>query len=44
MVTGSRTGGRKGSQLGNVFQGFGGGMVGNVQIPVMYAVGANDLN
>jgi alpha-glucosidase len=30
--------------LGNGFEGFHGGMVGNVQIPVMYAVGANGLN
>ncbi len=30
--------------LGNGFMGFDAGAVGNVQIPVMYAVGANNLN
>jgi alpha-glucosidase (family GH31 glycosyl hydrolase) len=36
-------GAREGGPFGNEFSGFGGGMVGNVQIPIMYAVGANDL-
>jgi alpha-glucosidase len=31
-------------QLGNGFVGFHGGAVGNVQIPVMYAVGSSNLN
>lgn len=35
---------REGQNFGNYFQGFLGGAVGNVQIPVMYAVGPNNLN
>lgn len=33
-----------GSPVGNGFQGFGGGMNGNVQLPVIYAVGDGTLN
>ena len=32
---------RQGGPLGNGFEGFGGGAVGNVQIPIMYGVGQN---
>jgi alpha-glucosidase len=35
---------REGQGLGNGFMGFQGGAVGNVQIPVLYAVGSNNLN
>ncbi len=38
----SRT--REGGDYGNVMEGFNGGMNGNTQIPVMYAVKANDPN
>ncbi|MEH1844669.1 MAG: TIM-barrel domain-containing protein [Nostoc sp.] len=35
---------RTGKEFGNALQDFGGGKVGNVQIPVYYAVGKNNLN
>jgi alpha-glucosidase len=39
-----RHGVRQGLDFGNGFQGFQNAAVGNVQIPVMYAVGDNNLN
>lgn len=35
---------REGQEFGNAFRQFDGGAIGNVQIPVYYAVGPNNLN